>query len=123
MSLPAGKRDTLLTIWRDESTIPSATAATGQMVETPVRVCQAWGEVKAAIPAPNAVAVKGQTEEWGGYHVNVNAKYIVTIPYSPDIEATDYFTEVFRGTTYRYNIAGAALFNGNDMIFAVSLVA
>ena len=123
MSLPAGKRSTYLTVWRDASTIPSSTADTGQMVETSVKVCNVWGELKAAIPASNAVAVKGQTEEWGGYHVNVNAKYIVTIPYTPDIEATDYFTALFRGTTYRYNIAGAALFNGNDMIFAVSLVA
>src|SRR5262245_7467125 len=91
---PAGHRDTLLTLWREVSSVPGASDNTGQMVASYQKIGNAWGSVTSAQPPPNAAGIKGQTEEWASYHMNVNAKYVITIDYRGDLQATDRFTEV-----------------------------
>ncbi len=122
MPIGAGKRDHYLTIWKDVSTVPSATAETGQMIETERKVCNAWAALSAFVPNTNATAVKGQTEVWNSYHMSVDAKYVLIMPWVPDIDATCWATETdSRGRKTRYNFAGNPLDDGGDLIIPVNM--
>jgi hypothetical protein len=122
MPVGAGKRDHFLTIWKDVSTVPGATANTGQMVESQQRVCDVWASVAAFVPSANSSAVRGQSESWNSFHMNVDAKFVLTFPWVPDLDATCWATEVDRrGRTTRYNFAGEPLDDGGDLIVPVAM--
>lgn len=116
MTTPAGDRDTYLTLWRNSATVPGSTAATGQMVETATKVGYVWGKISSAMPPVNAAGIKGQNENWASYHVNVDARYVITVPYGGiDPQPDDWFTAHFRGVDYRYDIAGQPIYDGGDL--------
>jgi hypothetical protein len=116
MTLPAGKRSSYLTVW----TVTDSTAdAAGGVSPVATKRCNAWGEVKAFVPGANAAAIRGQNEAWASFHMNVNANFIITIPYVSGIEATDKITEITRSGTLTYQVAGQPLDNGGDLIIPV----
>ena len=117
MTLPAGKRSSYLTIW----TVSDSTAdAAGGVSPVAVKKCNAWGEVKAFVPGNNAAAIRGQNEAWASFHMNVNANFIITIPYVPGILATDKITQTTRAGNVTYQIAGQPLDDGGDLIIPVA---
>ena len=120
MTVPAGNRSSYLTIYRESSTTADAA---GQLVPTFTKLCNAWGEIRSAIPPANAAGIRGQTERWAGYHMNVDAQFVITIPYPDvDIVATDKITETWRDSTVTYQIAGQPLDNGGELLIPVSEV-
>ena len=120
MTAPAGRRNSYLTIYTQTATTGDGA---GQVVETFTKKCNAWGAVSAYVPGQNATAVRGQREQWANYHMNVDAQFVITIPYVSGLSADDRITEIDRnGDTVTYNIAGEPLPSGGDLIIPVAQV-
>ena len=119
MTTPAGQRDAYLTIWTETS---STGDAAGQLVPSYTRLWNVWGQLTSSVPPNNASGVKGQTESWQSYHVNVDARYVAIIPYFPGLAATDRITEQTRSGTYTYEIAGDPISDGDELIVPLNLV-
>lgn len=119
MTTPAGLRDSYLTIWTESS---STGDAAGQLVPSYTRKWNVWGKVSSGMPAASGAAgVKGQSESWQTYHVNVDAKYVAIIPYVPGLVATDRLTEQTRSGTYTYEISGDPISDGDELIVPLAL--
>ena len=119
MTIPAGLRDTYITIWKESATTPDAT---GQIVPSYTKKCNAWARFTTVAATPNSATLKAAKESWIGSRVNADALWVVTIPYIEGIETTDRVSEVDRGTTYTYEIAGPPFSDGGDLIFPVAEV-
>ena len=121
MTLPAGQRSSLLRYERDASSVPGSTGTGEQAVSYEYRF-SVWGRVAPVIRETAMSVNRAVNEAWAAYHMNANANWTITIPWTSGIETTGRFVEQGRsGTTY-YNIAGPPMDVGGDLIIPVAEV-
>lgn len=116
---PAGLRDCYLTVWTKTS---STGDAAGQLVPSYTKKWNLWGQISNAMPAAaGAAGVRGQSESWATYHMNVDAKYVARVSYFPGLAATDKISEQTRSGTVEYEIAGDPISDGDELIIPLAL--